>query len=231
MAESVARLFEEFSDSHQFLKEMTAEQKQQLVTMASVRTLANRQVIATLDAPTDGIYFIVRGSIRLENIGENGDRFLSGDLLAGDVFGFLSVIDGQTPDHFASSHGESTTVFIPAGQFRNFIYSDIGLTKLMLEIVCRRLRMALITLNRFAPGSLTARVVRCLLTYVDQRGFRSKKPERTQIAVNQYDIAAMLSVSRQSVHRVLKELEASGILSIGYNSIEIRDLQKLRALQ
>ena len=58
MAESVARLFEEFSDSHQFLKEMTAEQKQQLVTMASVRTLANRQVIATLDAPTDGIYFI-----------------------------------------------------------------------------------------------------------------------------------------------------------------------------
>lgn len=230
MAESVARLFEEFGDSHQFLNAMSAEQKQQLVTMSSVRTLANRQVIATLDAPADGIYFIVRGSIRLENIGENGDRFLSGDLLAGDVFGFLSVIDGNPPDHFASSHGRSTTVFVPAGQFRNFIYSDIGLTRAMLEIVCRRLRMSLITLNRFAPGSLTARVVRCLLTYVDQRGFRSEKPGRTQIAVNQYDIAAMLSVSRQSVHRVLKDLEASGILVIGYNAIDITDLQKLRAL-
>ena len=48
MAESVARLFEEFGDSHQFLNGMTAEQKQQLVTMSSVRTLTNRQVIATL---------------------------------------------------------------------------------------------------------------------------------------------------------------------------------------
>ncbi|MGV0820643.1 Crp/Fnr family transcriptional regulator [Martelella sp. AMO21009] len=230
MAESVARLFEEFGDSHEFLNGMTAEQKQQLMTMASVRTLANRQLIATLDAPVDGIYFIVRGSIRLENIGENGDRFLSGDLLAGDVFGLLSVIDGKPPDHFASSHGGSTTVFVPAGQFRNFIYSDIGLTRALLEIVCRRLRMSLKILNRFAPGNLTARVARSLLTYIDQRGFPAEKPGRKQIAINQYDIAAMLSVSRQSVHRVLKELEASGILTVGYNSIEIRDLQKLRAL-
>ncbi|WP_180898116.1 Crp/Fnr family transcriptional regulator [Martelella soudanensis] len=231
MAESVAQLFRVFSDTHQFLGGMTSEQKEQLAALASVRKFANRQPIARLGAPVDGIYFIIRGSIRLENIVESGDRFLSGDLMAGDVFGFLSVLDGKRPSHHATSNGACTAIFVPAHQFREFIFSDLELTKAMLQFMCLRVRMSLISFNRFAPGSLTARVARCLLNYIDQLGFHPEKTNRKQIAINQYDIAAMLAVSRQSVHRVLKELEADGILEVGYNSIDIHDLPKLRSLQ
>lgn len=229
MAGNVTQLFKEFSDTHNFLAGMTAAQKERLATIASVKKFVNRQTIATPSAAVDGIYFIIRGSVRLENIGENGERFLSGDLMAGDVFGLLSVLDGKNPNHYASWNGESTAIFVPAGQFRDFIFSDLELTKAMLQLMCQRVRMSLISFNRFAPGNLTARVVRCLLTYIDQ--LDPEHMGRAQVAINQYDIAAMLSVSRQSVHKVLKELEASGVLTIGYNFVDIRDLPRLRHLQ
>lgn len=231
MTESIARLFRQFSDTHQIFDRLTPEQKTRLIAISSVRKFENRQQIATLCDPVDGIYFIVEGGIRLENISESGDRFLSGDLMAGDVFGFLSVLDGQPSIHDATSNGETTVVFVPANRFRNFIYSDPQLSRTTTMIMCQRLRMSLATFNRFAPGSLTARVARCLMSSIDQVGFREETGKRTQVLINQYDLAAMLSISRQSVHRVLKDLEMRGILKVGYNAIDVYDIAKLRSLQ
>ncbi len=231
MKESVARLFRQFSDTHQILDRLTPDQKNRLIALASVRTFENRQQIATLCDPVDGIYFIVEGSIRLENISEDGDRFLSGYLMAGDVFGFMSVLDGQPSIHDATSHGETLVVFIPANRFRNFIFSDPQLTKATTMIMCQRLRMSLATFTRFAPGSLTARVARCLMGSIDPVGFQLETAKQTQILISQYDLAAMLSISRQSVHRVLKDLEMKGILKVGYNTIDVYNVAELRDLQ
>ena len=99
-----------------------------------------------------------------------------------------------------------------------------------VEIMCQRLRMSFAMVTRFAPGSQTARVVRCLLAQIDMHGFRPKAGTRTTVSINQFDLAAMLSISRQSVHRVLKEIEEQGIIAIGYNVIEVYDLNRLRGL-
>jgi CRP-like cAMP-binding protein len=231
MQQTAAQLLGEFSDTHNFLDSMSDAQKARLVAISSVRSFPQQKQIAALGAPVDGIYFIVKGGLRLESYSENGERFLVGDLLAGDVFGFVAVLDGKPSIHDAKTVGDTLAVFVNGGHFRKFVYSDPDLTKRTIEVMCQRLRMALAMVERFAPGNQTSRVVRCLVAAADQLGFRPLRVHQTRISINQFDLAAMLSISRQSVHRVLKELEETGIISVGYGVIDVHDLGRLRTLQ
>lgn len=231
MAANAAGMFAKFSDTHQILDRMNASQKERLTRISSVREFTAKQQIASLSHPVDGIYFIVEGSVRLESYSEEGERFLVGDLQSGDVFGFLAVLDQKPSIHDATAVGPTTAIFVSGGHFRRFIYSDPELARSTIEIMCQRLRMSLLTLERFAPASMSSRVVRCLLLPMDSRGARPDAGTRRQIAITQFDLAAMLSISRQSVHRVLKDLEGQGIISIGYNVIEIHDVERLQALR
>jgi len=46
--------------------------------------------------------------------------------------------------------------------------------------------------------------------------------------VSQDKLSAMLSISRQTVNQMLKELEGEGLLALGRGHIEIIDLEKLK---
>lgn len=231
MGEKARRLFESFQDTHQIIGRLADRHKNELANAAVVREIPNRQIIVPLGDAVDGVHFLIEGAIRLESHTESGDRFLVGDLLAGDVFGLLAVLDREPSIHHASAFGDTVTVFIPAERFRSIVYSDHELMREVIEIMCQRLRMSLIMVTRFAPGSQTSRVVRCLVAIADQLGFSAPEENHATLTINQFDIAAMLSVSRQSVNRVLKDLVSEGLISVGYNQIEVLDLRRLRDLQ
>lgn len=228
MQKNINQLLDEFSDTHRMIGRMKPEQRDALQAIASVRRLANQQHIAMLGEMVDGVYLIVEGGVRLESFSESGDRFLVGDLQAGDLFGLLSVLEDEPSIHHATAIGETVACYMPAKQFRSFIYADQELTRQMVELMCRRLRMSLVMVTRFAPGSLECRVARCLIALADNLGNRPETGKSAKVSINQFDLAAMLSVSRQSVNRVLKSLEADGTIMSGYNTVEILDLDRLR---
>lgn len=231
MTTSAAKLFNSFRDTHQLLGQLSERQKEALAQAAVVRRFDARQVVATLGGPVDGVHFLIEGCMRLESLTESGERFLVGDLQSGDVFGLLAVLDGQPSVHHTVAHGDTLSVFIPAQRFRNVIFSDPDMMRETIKIMCQRLRMSLVMVTRFAPGSQSMRVVRCLVALADQSGHADKPGRHLYLNINQFDIAAMLSISRQSVNRVLKELEADGLIKIGYNQIEVLDLVQLREMQ
>ncbi|MEL6967535.1 MAG: Crp/Fnr family transcriptional regulator [Pseudomonadota bacterium] len=231
MGEQARKLFTDFQDTHQIIGRLADRHKEALSNAAVVRRFDNRQAVVPLGDPVDGVHFIVDGAMRLESLTESGDRLLVGDLLAGDVFGLLSVLDREPSIHHASALGDTTSVFVPADRFRAIVYADHDLMREVIEIMCQRLRMSLVMVTRFAPGSQTSRVVRCLVAIADQLGFSAPVENHATVTINQYDIAAMLSVSRQSVNRVLKELVEQGLIDVRYNQIEVLDLRRLRELQ
>ncbi len=53
---------------------------------------------------------------------------------------------------------------------------------------------------------------------------------RSEVALSQATIAALLGVSRQSVNEALRRLRESGAVSTGYRSIRILDVEKLRSI-
>ena len=51
--------------------------------------------------PSDRIYLIKRGVVKISTLTEEGKEIVSAFLHPGDVFGELAVVDGSPRDHYA----------------------------------------------------------------------------------------------------------------------------------
>lgn len=72
------------------------------------------------------------------------------------------------------------------------------------------------------------RVAHRLLQIADGYGERDVAQWRLQLSQEQ--LALMLSLSRQTINQILKNLEQAGVVRLGYGEVEIVDAQRLRAL-
>jgi len=222
--------FDDFQDMHQFFDELDDEQRARLSKITVVRELTVDEIVARATDPVDGIYLILEGALRLESYSDDGEQFLVGMLQEGDVFGLMSVIDGKPSQHFVLPAKPTRALFVPASKFRRFVFDDLRLSRMVAEMLCQRLRMSLVLIDRFGLGSRAHRVVHCLISLAEYYSSRPRDDAQVDLAVNQYDLASMLAVSRQSVNRELKELERLGLIETRYSSIKIVDLKGLKAL-
>lgn len=229
MAKNAAELFNRFSDSHGLFSRMSAEQKESLASLGVVKTIPSGKLFIGIGDQVPGIYLINSGGFRLETISQDGTRFIVGNMYEGDVFGFLAVFDQSPAVHNISTLEDSECFFIPAEKFRHFVYSNQELMRWMIETLCQRLRMSLVSTARFAPGNITTRVARCLSANIARKPDGSKINKPIILKITQFDLASMLSVSRQTINGALKELEADKVIEIGYNQIGILDRESLWA--
>ena len=70
------------------------------------------------------------------------------------------------------------------------------------------------------------RLARRLLMIAE--GYGESATAKRELHLPQDQLAAMLSLSRQTTNQILKELEAQGILRLSYGGIEILDRERLR---
>jgi CRP-like cAMP-binding protein len=88
--------------------------------------------------------------------------------------------------------------------------------------------MTFINLEQLSLLPAPARLAHRLLMIAE--GYGQLDEPRRVLQLPQEQLAAMLSLSRQTTNQILKDLQGQGILHLGYGEIEILDVQRLRAL-
>ena len=99
------------------------------------------------------------------------------------------------------------------------IYRDIA------RLSCFHFRLALAHLAGALMLPPERRLARLLLHYRGDLA-RGAKEQR----ISQEDLASAIGVSRQTVSKILKRMEAAGLLTVGYGFIEVRDERALCAV-
>ena len=93
-------------------------------------------------------------------------------------------------------------------------------------LMSHKLRLSFIGLEQLSLMPASARLAHRLLMMVE--GYGDTEHSKRVLQLPQEDLAAMLSLSRQTTNGLLKELQAQGIVRLGYGEIEILDAQRLR---
>lgn len=91
-----------------------------------------------------------------------------------------------------------------------------------------KLRLAFINLEQLSLMPAPARVAHRLLLIAE--GYGEIESARQVLQLSQEQLALMLSLSRQTTNQILKDLQAQGILHLGYGEIEILDMGRLREM-
>lgn len=190
-------------------------------------------ILAPDKADTD-IYFIVRGSVRVTNVGSNGKEISFAELKAGDCFGELSAIDGkprsagilaQEPTHVAS---------LSAADLQAVMLEHPEVSLALLRKVVAMLREASGRILSMSTVQAHTRVYAELLRQAKLLQNSGKiapgQPLILKPAPIHSDIGARISATRETVARAFAVLIKQDIIRRVRGGLEILDMAALTEL-
>ncbi len=179
------------------------------------------------DAPT-GLYGLVRGTLKMSTLREDGKEAILVVIEAGIWFGEISLIDGQPRTHDATAVGEVEVLMLPRGAF-DALMERADFARAVAGLLAGRIRLLYGIVEDATLRSTRARVARRLLLLA--RGDASMSPRmRARVPVSQEGLAMMLGITRQTLSKELRLLADGGVIELGYGYIEVVSAEGLRRL-
>ncbi|MGH2811743.1 MAG: Crp/Fnr family transcriptional regulator, partial [Actinomycetota bacterium] len=180
--------------------------------------------------PPERVFLILSGRVKVAWNTEDGREVILAVREAGDLLGELSAIDGDTRSATASVLEAVEVIAVQADAFKKFLEDHPRVSRLMIEMLSRRLRDA--DLKRIELSGMPAvrRVARRLLEMVERFGKSGEAGHRITLPLSQSELAAWTGVSREAVSKALQNLKARGIVETHRRGITVLALDELRTL-
>ncbi|WP_433738116.1 Crp/Fnr family transcriptional regulator [Pseudomonas putida] len=212
----------------QWFSHLPVSLQDSLLSVARVRQLSAGQCLFQRGDPPCGLYAVLEGAVRIGAVNEQGKEALLSLVEAPHWFGEICLFDGQARTHDAFAAGQCTLLHIPQPALLALLEQQPAHWRQLALLMSQKLRMTFINLEQLSLMPAPARLAHRLLMIAEGYG-QLDKPRRV-LQLPQEQLAAMLSLSRQTTNQILRDLQGQGIIGLAYGEIEILDAQRLRAL-
>jgi CRP/FNR family transcriptional regulator, cyclic AMP receptor protein len=168
------------------------------------------------------VYQCITGTLRLVAAAAHGRELILDVVLAGEVFGELSAIDGQGRRCSAIAAEVTSLAVVEGDVYLEAMANDPQLSVDTFRRLARLLRRADQRICDGETERLSVRAARLLMELSDR--FEARHPARAgHIPITQSDLADLLGASREATARVLAELRSAGTIGTGRSLITIAD--------
>jgi CRP-like cAMP-binding protein len=175
----------------------------------------------------DGIYSVVRGALRTVGVNENGKEAMLAILEPCSWFGEIALFDGLARTHDVIADQPSLVLRVPKAVLEAMLAANPGWWYWFGLLQSQKMRFAFIALEEAALLPAPIRVARRLVYMAEGYGEWQDRSRRV-LPLPQDQLASMLSLSRQTINQVLRQLEGQGLVKLSYRELEILDLDGLR---
>ena len=197
-----------------------------LLAHARLRPLTAGQYLFKRGDPPCGLYAVLDGTLRVSAVNEQGKEAILSLVESPFWFGEICLFDGLPRTHDACAVGPCTLLQVPQQALLNILDDSPRYWRDLALLMSQKLRLSFISLEHLSLMPASVRLAHRLLMIVE--GYGDIEHSKRVLQLPQEDLAAMLSLSRQTTNALLKDLQALGIVRLGYGEIEILDPQRLR---
>ena len=127
-------------ESSKLFSRLPAAELKALCEVTQQIVFARGQQIFQEGDPGDGIYVVKTGLVQISAVLENGERHVFSDVLPGDIFGEMAVLDNQPRSASASAEHETTVEFVPRQEMVNLLKRSPELSIMLVQEISGRLR-------------------------------------------------------------------------------------------
>lgn len=203
---------------HDFFGGLPEPIKQDIVEQSVERKVSKGQAVYRKGDQSREIYRLQSGMIKLCNYSLDGVEILTGELKSGDCFGEMGVIDGLPRISHAVASMDSILSVLTAQRFNSLRDKHAEIDRHINIVLCRRVRF-LYSLNEESAGlKLNHRLARVLHRLAYSHGDKNSQGG-IEIQISHEALSKMLSASRQSVSKELKQLQLAGDIDLLYGKI------------
>jgi CRP/FNR family transcriptional regulator, cyclic AMP receptor protein len=183
------------------------------------------------DLATRGFYLILEGSAKVVLTGPDGREAVLALLEEGDFFGEMSLLDGDPRSATVRATTEIRLVLLRRPSFMDLLQKHPEISIALLTALSSRLRQANRKISALALSPVHARVSGAILQLAEFQGFRVKGQVIIRDRPTQQEIAEMASTTRETVSRVLGQMQKDGLIQLDGRELVILDEVKLRGEQ
>jgi CRP/FNR family transcriptional regulator, cyclic AMP receptor protein len=197
-----------------------------LAARAPLRTVAAGQVLYSPQRPTDTLFIIKRGRVRLYQIGPGGQTVTTALLGPGTVFGEVPLIGIRMGGNWAETLEESLLCLMSPQDVRQLLLADPRIAARIAEHMEERITELEHRLTDLACKTLPERLAGTLWTL--SRGTPpGSVPEPVRLTHHQ--LAGLVGATRERTTTALGELAERGLIRLRRAKIIVTDRDRLLA--
>ncbi len=183
--------------------------------------------------PSDALYLIVSGSVKVHQTTKDGDERILKILNKGAMFGELAMLDGHPRSATVTTLAPTEMLVLSHKGFRNFASERPEVLWRVLEALCERIRSTSASMLDLTFKDPPYRLLSALVQLINTHG--EAKPDGTWInlKLTARDLASMIGTNKETVQRLIHEFHDDGLIRLeGKHTLVIPDVHRLsRALE
>jgi CRP/FNR family transcriptional regulator, cyclic AMP receptor protein len=220
----------EIFERHPLFGKLSASEIDSLISYSRIeRYPAGREIFAK-GSPGPSLMAVLRGSIKISSLSNEGKEILFNIINAGEIFGEIAVLDGDERSADATAMTDCEVMILNRRDFLHLLESRADLCMILLRILCQRLRQTSEQVEDVMFRHLESRVAKALLQLAESVGLHGLQSTSVELHVSQRELGGMAGGSRESVNKILQNLHRRGLIDLGKASILIHDVEALRRL-
>jgi CRP-like cAMP-binding protein len=211
-------------DGHPF-DVLAAGARHQLDSDVPVRRWPDGAIVFHQGDHGNALYVIVEGMAAVEALSAEGDTVMLALLGTGDCFGELAFFgDSATRSATVRAVGDLRAVVLSPGEVERLRRERRDVDHYLLGVLAAQVRRLSRLVVEAHHSTAEARIVNRL---ADAAVLFARPGRPLVVRLTQAQLASMAGATRPTTNRVLRRLEADGIVRRGQGAIEICDLERL----
>jgi CRP/FNR family transcriptional regulator, cyclic AMP receptor protein len=175
------------------------------------------------------VVVILRGVVKVTaSVPGGGPDALLAIRMGGDAVGEFAALDQLPRSATVTTCGPVMAQVIKSEDFIDCIRRDPDISHAVSRAIAAKMRVATARRVDFSGSDVPTRVARVLLQLVQAYGRTEGNRAVLTSPLSQAEIASLAVASGPAVHRVLRTLREHGVVSTGYRTIAVIDLNRLR---
>lgn len=209
--------------NHFLLSALSDEDLEKLARYSQVQHVDAGTAIFNKSDAGDSMMVIIEGKVMIGSTSIAGKELVLNIIGEGEVLGEIAFVDGEARTADARALEATTYLVLERRYFQPLLDDQPKLAAQLLGVLCQRLRNTTDQMEDTAFYELKTRLARKLLAFAEHYGDQSDAVGKVEIPVNQSELGAMLSATRESVNRQLRELANAELIELKQGVITIVD--------
>lgn len=207
--------------------------REDLVTAARMmdeHTLNKHDRLYQSGDPTDHVYFVKQGHLKICRRGRFGQKITLAILSPGEVFGELALSAGEVHEQEVEALETSLICSIAAKDFQALLDLKPALAFRVIQNLGEQKRMLERKIASLVFKDVPARLAEALLGLADGCGQPCAHHLARELVITQQDLADLIGATRQVVNATLKQFQRRGLIDSRRHCICVADPDGLRGV-
>ncbi len=214
--------------NHHLFANLQREQLTELSGQTRVRILHKGEEIHYAQGDSNRVYFLVKGTVKICTLDENGNELIREVQKADDVFGQILSGEQLSANEYAKvlSYDAIVCEFRYA-DFEEVLRKNPELSLGFTKKVWQKLKRVEQRYTRLASNDVRGRLNGFIRDMVELEGEDNGESLHVKNYLTHNDIASLINTSRQTVTTLLNEMKEAGVLQYSRSEFIINNLKAI----